>query len=82
MLNGTVEEATQLSYDLRENYGIFCSIVIHPVVPQGVILLRIIPTAVHSMEDVEYTVKAFGEIKDKLTSGEYAKMGFKEMAVN
>ena len=82
MLNGTVEEATQLTYDLRENYGIFCSIVTHPVVPQGIILLRIIPTAVHSLEDVNYTVDAFAAIKDKLTSGEYAKMGFREMTVN
>ncbi len=82
MLNGTVDEATQLTYDLRENFGIFCSIVTYPVVPKGIILLRLIPTAIHSLEDVEYTVNAFASIKDKLTSGEYAKMGFREMKVN
>jgi glycine C-acetyltransferase len=82
MLNGTVDEATQLTYDLRENFGVFCSIVTYPVVPKGIILLRLIPTAIHSLEDVEYTIKAFASIKDKLTSGEYAKMGFREMKVN
>ncbi|MCL2417361.1 MAG: aminotransferase class I/II-fold pyridoxal phosphate-dependent enzyme [Bacteroidales bacterium] len=82
MLNGTVDEATQLTYDLRENHGIFCSIVTHPVVPQGIILLRIIPTAVHSLEDVQYTIDAFASCRDKLVSGEYAKMGFREMTVN
>lgn len=78
MLNGTVDEATQLTYDLRENYGVFCSIVTYPVVPKGVILLRLIPTAIHTLEDVEYTLNAFRSIKDKLTSGTYAAMGFRE----
>jgi glycine C-acetyltransferase len=73
MLNGTVGEATQITYDLRENYNIFCSIVIYPVVPKGIILLRLIPTAVHTMEDVEYTVKAFADIKRKLENKEYSE---------
>jgi len=82
MLSGSVDEATQLTYDLRENHGVFCSIVTHPVVPAGVILLRIIPTAVHSLEDVQYTIDAFASCRDKLVSGEYKKMGFREMTVN
>lgn len=70
-LTGGVGEATNLTFDLRENYNIFCSIVTYPVVPKGVILLRLIPTAVHSLEEVEYTIKSFSEIKDKLANGEY-----------
>lgn len=57
--------------DLRENYGIFCSVVIYPVVPRGTIILRIIPTAVHSLEDVELTISAFVDIKKKLDDGYY-----------
>jgi len=71
MLNGTVPEATNIVVDLRENYSIFCSIVIYPVVPKGIILLRIIPTASHTMENVEYTLKAFEEIAVKLKAGKY-----------
>lgn len=71
MLNGTVGEATQITFDLRENYNIFCSIVSYPVVPKGIILLRLIPTAVHTLEDVAYTIKAFKEVKDKLEKHEY-----------
>lgn len=70
-LTGGVGEATNLTFDLRENYNIFCSIVTYPVVPKGVILLRLIPTAVHTLEEVEYTIKSFSEIKDKLAKGEY-----------
>ena len=73
MLNGTIPEATQITYDLRENYDIFCSIVVYPVVPKGTILLRLIPTAVHTLEDVEYTVKAFKEVKRKLDNKEYSE---------
>lgn len=72
MLKGGVNEATQITYDLRENYNVFCSIVVYPVVPKGVILLRLIPTAVHTLEDVEYTVKAFVEVKNKFDKGFYA----------
>jgi len=70
-LNGTTPEATNLVFDLRENYGVFCSIVVYPVVPKDVIMLRLIPTAVHSLEDVEYTIKAFSEILVKLNNHEY-----------
>ena len=70
-LSGGVGEATNLTLDLRENYGIFCSIVTYPVVPKGVILLRLIPTAVHTLEDVQYTIESFTSIKDKLENGEY-----------
>ncbi len=78
ILSGGVAEATQITYDLRENYNIFCSIVVYPVIPKGMILLRLIPTAVHTMEDVEYTVKAFAEVKRKLENKEYAEE-FKEI---
>ena len=70
-LSGGVGEATNLTLDLRENFGIFCSIVTYPVVPKGVILLRLIPTAVHTLEDVNYTIESFSAIKDKLERGEY-----------
>lgn len=73
MLNGTVGEATQITFDLRENYNIFCSIVSYPVVPKGVILLRLIPTAVHTLEDVRYTIQAFKEVKEKLDNKAYSE---------
>ncbi len=66
-----VPQATQMIYDLRENYGIFCSVVIYPVVPRDVVMLRLIPTAAHTMEDVEYTIKAFREIKAKVDNNVY-----------
>ncbi len=66
-----VPQATNMIYDLRENYGIFCSVVIYPVVPRDVVMLRLIPTASHSLEDVEYTVKAFKDIKTKVDNNEY-----------
>ena len=72
-LKGGVPEATQVTYDLRENYGIFCSIVVYPVIPKGTIMLRLIPTASHTLEDVAYTVKCFKEIKEKLENGLYPK---------
>ena len=71
MLKGNVAEATNVVVDLRENYGIFCSMVLYPVVPKGTILLRIIPTSVHSFEDVDYTVKSFKEVAEKLAAGKY-----------
>ena len=71
LLNGTVGEATHLTLDLRENFNIFCSIVMYPVVPKGVIMLRLIPTAVHTLEDVARTIEAFKEIKIKLEAGKY-----------
>jgi len=72
-LQGGVTEASQVTFDLRQNYSIFCSIVIYPVVPKGVIMLRLIPTAVHTLEDVEYTVNAFKEISEKLRNNAYPK---------
>ena len=73
LLNGTIPEATHMTYDLRENYNIFCSIVVYPVVPKGVIMLRLIPTAVHTLDDVETTINAFKSVKSKLDSGDYRK---------
>jgi len=67
----SLQETTNLVMDLRENFHIFCSIVIYPVVPKDVVMLRIIPTAVHSIDDVNYTIKAFSEILEKLESGKY-----------
>lgn len=72
ILSGEVPEATNLTFDLRENYNIFCSIVTYPVVPKGVILIRLIPTAAHTLDDVAYTIKAFTEIKKNLDAGKYA----------
>ncbi len=71
-LSGSVPEGTNIALDLRENYNIFCSLVGYPVVPRGVLLIRLIPTAVHTLEDVEYTISAFGEVAKKLKSGKYA----------
>jgi glycine C-acetyltransferase len=71
ILNGTVAESTHLTFDLRENYDIFCSIVVYPVIPKGLIILRLIPTAAHTLADVERTIKAFKEIKQNLESGKY-----------
>lgn len=80
VLNGTIPEATHLTQDLRENFNIFCSIVVYPVVPKGMIILRLIPTAVHSLEDVKETIDAFKSIKNKLDSGEYRKEKLAEFA--
>jgi glycine C-acetyltransferase len=70
-LKGDLYEATTLTRDLRENYGIFCSIVIYPVIPKGLILLRLIPTAAHSSEDVQRTLAAYSEMGEKLKAGFY-----------
>jgi len=64
-------QVTQMIYDLRENYGLFCSVVIYPVVPRDVVMLRLIPTASHSLEDVAYTIKTFKAIKKKIDNNEY-----------
>ncbi len=71
-LSGTVPEGTNVVLDLRENFNIFCSIVVYPVVPKDVIMVRIIPTALHTLEDVEYTIKAFAKVQEKLKEGLYA----------
>jgi len=71
---GGVSEVTAMVRDLRENMGVFCSIVVYPVVPKGVIMLRIIPTAAHSLQDVEYTLNAFSEVARKLAEGVYRQI--------
>lgn len=74
-LSGGLGEATNLTLDLRENYGIFCSIVVYPVVPRDVIMLRLIPTAVHTLEDVQYTIDTFKKVQGKLNAGAYVSEG-------
>ena len=81
-IKGGVGQATKMAVDLRENYGIFCSIVIYPVIPKGMIIFRVIPTAAHSMEDVEYTLKTFAEIRAKLERGEYDGDDIVDMAIH
>jgi glycine C-acetyltransferase len=68
-------EATALVVELREQYNIFCSVVVYPVVPKDVIMLRLIPTAAHSLEDVEYTLNAFSAVAEKLRAGAYQTDG-------
>jgi glycine C-acetyltransferase len=70
-LKGTLGEATNVTVELRETYGIFCSIVVYPVVPKDVIMLRLIPTTVHTLEDVRYTIECFSKVREKLEAGEY-----------
>lgn len=70
-MNGSIPESTNLIFDLRENYNVFCSMVVYPVVPKGMIILRLIPTAVHTLEDVNYTIECFSKIVGKLKAGEY-----------
>tara|TARA_R110002096_G_scaffold221429_2_gene410226 strand:+ start:3825 stop:5069 length:1245 start_codon:yes stop_codon:yes gene_type:complete len=71
ILEGGLGEATNLTLDLRENHNLFCSIVVYPVIPRGMIILRLIPTAMHSIEDVNYTIETFKKVHEKLKSGEY-----------
>lgn len=78
-LKGTLGEATNVTFDLRENYGIFCSIVVYPVVPKDVIMLRLIPTAVHTLEDVQYTIDTFKIIQQGLAEGKYKSEDLKEV---
>ena len=73
-MRGGNEEGTNLIVDLRENYGVFCSIVIYPVIPKGEIILRLIPTAAHTLEDVERTIEAFKAVREKFERGDYAAM--------
>ena len=73
-LEGSIPEAMALVRDLRENYGIFCSIVVYPVIPKGLILLRLIPTASHNLEDVRITLDAFSGIREKLNNGTYKRL--------
>lgn len=71
IMHGTVAESTSVVHDLRENYNIFCSVVVYPVIPKGMILLRLIPTAVHTIEQAQRTIDAFKEIREKLKAGAY-----------
>lgn len=71
LMHGSIPEATNVVLDLREQYGVFCSIVVYPVVPKDTILLRLIPTAVHSLDDVKRTIESFKEVKTKLEAGAY-----------
>lgn len=73
-LKGDIPEAMVLVKDLRENHGIFCSIVVYPVIPKGLILLRLIPTASHTLQDVEDTLEAFSAIRSKLEDGTYKRL--------
>ncbi len=70
-MKGGLFDATQLILDMRENYNIFCSVVVYPVIPKGLIILRIIPTAAHTDEDIELTLNAFSALRDKITNKEY-----------
>lgn len=72
-MTGGIPEAANMVFDLRENYGVFCSIVVYPVIPKGQILLRIIPTAVHTLDDVKYTIECFATVQEKLKAGKYNK---------
>ena len=79
-LKGSIPEAMALVRDLRENYGIFCSIVVYPVIPKGLILLRLIPTATHTLDDVAETLAAFEAIRDRLENGTYKRLSAAVMA--
>ncbi len=78
-LKGEVEEAMAMVYDMRENFGIFCSIVVYPVIPRGIIILRLIPTAYHTQEDIDVTIKAFRVVKSRLDAGVYKRASAKYM---
>ena len=80
-LKGELSQATNILIDLRENYRIFCSVVVYPVVPRDVIMYRLIPTAMHSLEHVTYTLNAFSQIQEKLQKGLYKGNEIKDMAV-
>ena len=79
-MSGGIIEATNLILDLRENYSIFCSMVIYPVVPKGDILLRLIPTSMHNLDDVHETIQAFTECRTKLEAGEYKSDTFSDIS--
>ena len=81
-MQGGPAEATNMVYDLRENYGVFCSIVVYPVIPKGELILRLIPTAMHTLEDVTYTLHAFKEVRKKLEGGKYSKTEFAKVDVD
>lgn len=80
-IQGTIPQATNIVVDLRENYGIFCSVVTYPVIPKGLLMFRIIPTAAHTLEDVDYTLKAFSEVREKLAAGKYDSDEIQDRAI-
>lgn len=79
-MKGDLPEATGMVMDIRENYNIFCSVVVFPVIPKGQIIFRLIPTAAHSDEDTDITLKAFEETKKKLDEGAYKAEEIPDMA--
>jgi len=79
-MQGEVGEAMAMVHDMRENYGVFCSIVVYPVIPKGMIILRLIPTASHTLEDIEETIAAFKAVKGKLQGGLYREAAERYMA--
>ena len=81
-MHGSVEEAMAMVHDLRENHGIFCSIVVYPVIPKGMIILRLIPTASHTMADISETLDAFDAVRSKLTSGAYRQADVNTLETN
>ncbi len=81
-MHGSVEEAMAMVHDLRENYRIFCSIVVYPVIPKGMILLRLIPTASHTEQDIQDTLEAFSAISNKLKSGQYRQQDVTALEIN
>ncbi len=81
-LKGGEAEATNLVYDLRENYGVFCSMIVYPVIPKGELILRLIPTAMHSLDDVELTLNAFKAVRKRLEDGKYSKTEFASVEVD
>ncbi|MFV0290559.1 MAG: aminotransferase class I/II-fold pyridoxal phosphate-dependent enzyme [Mangrovibacterium sp.] len=78
-MKGGVVEATNVVVEMREVYNIFCSVVVYPVIPKGEIILRIIPTAVHTLEDVKYTIECFKKVRTKLEAGEFKGDAIKPM---
>ena len=79
-MKGGVEEATAMVMDIRENYHIFCSIVVYPVIPKGHIIYRLIPTAAHTDDDIQRTLEAFSATKKKLDAGDYKVDAIPHMA--
>ncbi len=81
ILSGSIAEATNIVHDLRVNYKIFCSMVVYPVIPKGMILLRLIPTSVHSLDDVKETIEAFTKVAENLKAGKYSKENFADVDI-
>jgi glycine C-acetyltransferase len=75
-LKGSIPEAMVLVKDLRENHNVFCSIVVYPVIPKGIIILRLIPTSTHTQEDIKLTLDAFSTIRDRLEGNVYKRMSY------